>query len=55
MLCSEMVTSISLIQPVLQVLLKRHLKQFTVDAKIVADMKKCYYQKHQRTDSGIMT
>ena len=31
--------SISLIQPVLQLLLKRHLKQFKVDAKVVADMK----------------
>ena len=39
MLCSEKVTSISFIQPVLTALLKRHLKQSEVDAKVVADMK----------------
>ena len=35
----EKVTSISLIQPVLTVLLKRHLKQSAFDAKIIADLK----------------
>ena len=39
MLCSEKVTSISLVQPVLTALLKRHLNQSEVDAKVVADMK----------------
>ena len=39
MLCSEKVPSLSLVQPMLAALLKRHLKPSEVDAKIVADMK----------------
>ena len=39
MLCSETVPSLSLVQPLLAALLKRHLKHSEVDAKIVADIK----------------
>ena len=38
-LCSETVPSLSLVQPLLAALLKRHLKHSEVDAKIVADIK----------------